>query len=763
MSTVSEQISNLAPDEKRKLVARLLRQRAGEAVSFHPLSQGQRSLWFEAKLFPQSTAYNITFAARIVSSFDAQLLQRGFQMLVDRHPSLRTTFATRSEEPVQAIHAFMPVEFEVVEASSRSGNELKADLLQASAQPFDLERGPLMRVNLFTRAAEQSILLLTVHHLIGDFWSLVIMMEELARWYAAESKSNHIDLPTAQLQYIDYVNWQAEMLASPEGERLWSYWKEKLAGELPNINLPADKPRPPIQTHRGASHTFKVDRELSNKLKEFVKLETTTPYVVVLAAFQCLLHRYSGQNEILVGSPAAGRDRAGLAEVVGYFANPVVMRTDFSGNPSFRELLQNVRQTVLEAMEHEMFPFPVLVERLRPARDLSSSPLFQVMFVLERSHRTSLEGASLFIMGEPGARLDLSGLVLESFDLKPQTVQFDLTLMLESVNETFVAALQYSTDLFEAETIERMAGHLQVLLEAVVANPATRVQELPLLTAGEREQLVQSWNDTACLYPSEESVAQSIEAQVKANAAAIAVEYEGRELSYGELNERANQLAHELRRLGVKAETHVGICLERSEQMLIAVLGIWKAGGAYVPLDPQYPEARLQFMVADAQLKVLVTEAVHVEKLQCEGVTVLCLEREQARLARQSRENPEPSVNGAHLAYMIYTSGSTGQPKGVQITHRALQNFLATMLTEPGLNERDQMLAVTTLSFDIAGLELYLPLLVGARVIVASRRQASDGQELRRRLSAGGVTVMQATPATWRMLLESGWEGTEPL
>src|SRR6185503_19663764 len=426
------------------------------AVGEKLIMKPQRSLWFHYQLFPDSAAYNITFAARILSHVDVPSLRRGFQVLVDRHPSLRTTFITQGEEPLQRIHAHLPVHFEVVDASSRSWGDLKEDLSRASQRPFELETGPLMRVELFTRTPDEPILLLTVHHLIGDFWSLVIMMEELGEWYASAGEGIEATRPSQQLNYVDYVHWQTGMLAGPEGERLWSYWKAKLEGELPLLNLPVDRPHPSIQTHRGSSLIFRLAEPLSSSIKELVKSEGTTLYVYVRAAFQCLLHRYSGQDDILIGSPAAGRDRAELAEVVGYFANPVVMRTDFSGNPTFRELLGKVRHTVLDAMDHEGYPFPLLVQKLRPNRDVSRSPLFQVMFVLESSHRPDLQGASLFIMGEPGAQLNLNGLVLESFDLKQDTVQFDLTLMLENVNGILVAALQYSTDLFEAETIARM-------------------------------------------------------------------------------------------------------------------------------------------------------------------------------------------------------------------------------------------------------------------------------------------------------------------
>jgi amino acid adenylation domain-containing protein len=728
-----------------------------------PLSFGQQALWFLHELAPESTAYHIAAAVRLRTAVDVAALRRAFQALVDRHPSLRTTFTAPHGEPLQRVHEHMEICFDAEDSSSWSEAALHSRLTENAHRPFNLEQGPLLRVNLFTQSAQDHILLIVAHHIVVDFWSLSVLVNELGMLYSAEKAGATTRLAPLAVQYTDYVSWQAEMLSSPTGEKLWEYWQKQLAGELPVVNLPTDRPRPHVQTYRGASQSFKLSADLTRQLNTLSRNHGATLYMTLLAAFQLLLNRYTGQEDILVGSPTTGRTRSELAGLVGYFVNPVVLRTDLSGALTFKTLLSRVRQTVLAAFEHQEYPFPLLVERLQPERDPSRTPLFQILFILQKAHMLHEEGLSSFALGETGSRMELGELHLESMALEQRVAQFDLTLMLAEVGEELAASLQYNTDLFAEETMRRMAGHFEVLLESIVADPEQRLSQIALLTPAERHQLLIEWNDTAVQYPHEHYIHELFEQQAERTPDAIALIFDDQQVSYRELNERANQLAHHLRHLGVEPESLVAICVERSVEMVVGLLGILKAGGAYVPLDAAYPEERLRFMLEDAQVSVLLTQQHLMEKLPAHGAQVLCLDTDREEIAEHSTQNHSVEVASHNLAYIIYTSGSTGKPKGVMISHRALVNFLSSMRHRPGLSAQDVLLSVTTLSFDIAVLELYLPLLVGATLVLLRREETADGKHLSDRLRDSHATVMQATPSTWRMLVAAQWEGNAGL
>ena len=478
--------------------AALSRTSGQEMNGAHPLSYGQRALWFLQQLAPTSAAYNIANAVRIRSEIDIPALRQAFQMLIDRHASLRTTFTTMHGEPVQKVVERHEVFFQVEDVSSWSDADIHARLVAESHRPFGLEHGPLLRISLFTSAAREHILLLVVHHIIADLWSLTVLMHELDVLYpAARAGTTSLPLLPLDVSYIDYVRWQTERLASAPGEQLWTYWQQQLAGELPTLNLPTDRPRPPLPTSRGASHTFHLDSALTSQLRALAHAEGTTLYTVLLSAFQTLLHRYTGQDDILVGSPTAGRSHAGLTNLVGYFVNPVVLRADFSAQPTFRAFLSQMRSTVLAALDHQDYPFALLVERLQPQRDLSHSPLFQAMFVWEKPHR--LEALSELVLGASKARVILGGLTLEALALEQQVTQFDLTLMVVETGEDSTAALQYSTALFDGGRMARLAEHFHTLLAGLVTAPDTPIAHLPLLPAAERQQVLGTWNATPAL------------------------------------------------------------------------------------------------------------------------------------------------------------------------------------------------------------------------------------------------------------------------
>jgi len=742
--------------EQKPAIMDLLRIAASDPVEVHPLSVGQQALWFIQQAAPNSGAYNVPFVARIHSALDVTALRSALQRLLDRHASLRSTFSIRDGAVVQEVHGRQTVCFEKVDARSWTSEELLERIKERRDRPFDLERGPLLKVYLYECATGDHILLLVIHHIVVDFWSLTVLLDELGQLYAAELRQADADLPTGQAEYSDFVAGQADLLSGQEGERLWDYWRTQLAGDLPTLEIVTDRPRPPVQTYRGGLHSFTIDPATTRALKELARSEATTLNTLLVAAFQVLLYRYSGQDEMLVGSLTAGRNQARFADVVGYFVNPVVMRTRCSGEVTFRQFLEQVRRVVLSAMEHQDYPFFRLIEKIQPNRDPSRSPLFQVMFVLQKTPR--VPRALAFAMGQPGVRMSLAGLELESIGLEQHVARFDLDMMIAEDDGAMSGYLQYNADLFDAATVARMEGHFQVLLQGIVSDACERVGRLPILTPEETRRCVVDWNDTAAPVP-ELRIDELVAAQAARTPDGVAVRFLDRAMSYAELERRAVQLARLLQQAGARAETLVGISVSRSMDMLAAVLAVLKAGAAYVPLDPSLPRERLSVILQDAGIRLLLTERGLLSALPEHGANVLCVDEvAPVDVTAELGERPAGATPD-DLAYVIYTSGSTGRPKGVQITHGGVVNFLASMRDRIGITDADVLVAVTTLSFDIAVLELLLPLTVGATVVIASREEVIDGTMLARRLVECGATMMQATPATWRMLVECGWQG----
>ncbi|HEY0601316.1 MAG TPA: AMP-binding protein, partial [Herpetosiphonaceae bacterium] len=639
----------------------------------YALSPGQQAIWFLHQLAPESAAYNIASAARVQGDLDVEALRRAFQAVVDRHPALRTTFGLRDGNPVQSVQPSITADVALEDASSWDAAALDERLTAEAHRPFNLEQGPLLRVRIFKRSEREHVLLLVVHHIVSDLWSLATIVHEIGQIYPAELDGRALDLhpegTRLSLRYADYVAWQRDLLAGSEGERLWSYWQQ--LREVPTaLDLPADHPRPPVQTFTGAAHTFQLGQELTREIKALTQATETTPFMALLAAFQVLLYRYSGQESFLVGSPTSGRSRARLAESVGYFVNPVALRADLAGQPTFSELLGRVRRTVQGALSHQDYPFPLLVERLQPERDPSRSPLFQTMFVLQQGHIAGQEQLAGFALGDSGAQLQIDGLTLEALELEQQVAQFDITLMMAELDNGLVGSLQYNTDLFEPATITRLAGQFQQLLAAIVADPHQRVTALPLLTVEERRQLL-DWNQTTLTVADVVSIPQAFAAQAARTPEATALIVGTQRLTYQELHQRANQLAHALRERGIGPEVRVGVCLHRSADLVVALLAVLTAGGAYVPLDPAYPQERLQFMLHDAQAPLLLTQSALRERVPADDAAVLCLDTDWPSIASQPTHTPPCTSHALNLAYVIYTSGSTGRPKGVAITHHS--------------------------------------------------------------------------------------------
>lgn len=746
---------------KEQIIA-ALRERASKTKNILPLSWNQRSLWLTHQLAPDSAAYNTAFCARIGSEVQVQALRDAFQALVDRHAALRTLYTLQDDQPVQHVYGYREVAFTQVSVVDMDAADLQRLVADTYQQPFDLEHGPILRVHLFTRAANEHVLLLNVHHIALDGWSMWLLLDELGKWYAANAAGAALSLPRPGADYASFVEWQSEMLDGPQGEEHWKYWQRQLAGELPTLDLPTDYPHPLAPTYRGGIQNFVLDTQLTHKLKDLAKAEGTTLYTVLLAVYLLLLHRYSGQDEVLVGSPVFGRSQAEFADVVGDFINMLVLRSAYTDTLTFTAFLAGVRQTVLAAIEHQDFPFALLVERLNARSDAGRSPLFQVSFDVQRT-RQSGELDPLFIPGADKTRVNLGGLLLELYDMPQQLGQFDLGLHIFEAAETLLGSWKYSSDLFHGATIQRINGHYKALLESVVADPQQQLAALSLLTEAERQQTLVAWNATERAYPQDLCVHQLFEQQAARTPGAPAVRFNNNQLTYEQLNARANQLAHYLRAQGVGAGAMVGVHVDRSFDMVVALLGVLKAGAAYVPMDPGFPRERLAYMIEDAGIALIITQAALEGELPPHQAAVLRLDTDWPAVSQLADHNLASEVKGDQLAYVIFTSGSTGRPKGVQVTHGGLTNFLLSMQAEPGLTADDVLLAVTTISFDIAALELYLPLISGAQVVILSRDAAWDGRLIAEALAKCGATVMQATPVTWQMLLESGWTGRPAL
>ncbi len=714
-----------------------------------PLSHAQERLWLLEQIGGVGSAYNIPAAVQLRGVLDVAALDRSFATMVERHEGLRTRFRVDNGIPVQLIDPPGVFALQVEDLSVLPEAERAAAARERSRaitqQPFCLEQGSLFRAHLLRLSGEDHVAVVSMHHIVSDGWSIGVLIREVGALYGAYSDGRGSPLPELAVQYADYAVWQREWLQGAVLEKQVGYWKQRLSGAPGALELPTDRVRPAVQSYRGAHHGFGFPAHLTVGLNELGRSEGATLFMVLLAAFNVVLWRWSGQSDIVVGSPIAGRTHRELEGLIGFFVNTLALRTELGGRPSFRELVGRVKETALGAYAHQDLPFEKLVAELSPVRDLSRQPIFQVLFALQNV---------------PQETLELPGLRLSRIGSDQATAKFDLSLHVYEREGKLEGYFEYATDLFEGSTVARIASHFRTLLEGVVADPDLPLGELPLLPARERRQLLEEWNATAAAYPRDKCLHELFAEQAGQTPEAVALVYEDSELSYGELDRRSNQLAHYLRGLGVGPETVVGLCVERSLEMVVGLLGILKAGGAYLPLDPGYPAERLAYMVGDAKAPVLVTQARLAGDLPAHGAQVVEIDADWARIERCPAGMPRNLSLPDNLAYVIYTSGSTGKPKGVSIAQRSLVNLLSSMAEAPGIKPSDVMVAVTPLSFDIAGLEIYLPLLVGAQVVVAPRAATLDGDSLRACLGATGASLMQATPSSWRLLQQVGFDGT---
>jgi amino acid adenylation domain-containing protein len=715
-----------------------------------PLSFGQERLFLLDRIMPGVPAYNVPRLVRVRATLDETVLQRALDAIVARHEILRTRIQLDDGVPVQHVAPTAQVELTTLDlrgaAEGSDEEETTHELLaQVACRAFDLSRDVLLRAAVVHLDGSEDLLLLVNHHIGSDHASAEILFAELDELYDSFRAGREPELPELSIQYGDFASWQREHLDGELLDELVLYWRDRLAGAPAVLELPIDRPRPAVQTHRGELLELTFPQRLADDVSALARAQAASVFMVLVAALDTVLHRYSGSDDIVVGVPASGRHQEEIQHLVGFFSNTLVLRTDLSGDPTFSELVARVKATTLEAQAYQELPFEKLVEMLDLDRTPSHSPLFQVLLGFDVAPATTptLADAPLEEVHLPGwkfSRLDVS-----------------LNIR-QGRNGSLGGSIEYATDLFDRATIERLLGHLQNLLAAAAHDPQKRLSELALVSESEHRQLTEQWNGTVTEFRGE-CVDRLIARQAALTPDAVAVECDGERLSFSELERRATCLGRFLRAQGVGPEQTVGIATERSVELLVGLLGIWKAGGAYVPIDPTYPIERQAYMLDDAEVRVVVTQERLLERVPVGGAQVVCLDRDWSEIERAAESLESIERDPEQAAYVIYTSGSTGEPKGVEVPHRALANFLCAMREHPGLGSDDVLVAVTTLSFDIAGLELYLPLFVGGRVVVAPAETAADPRRLAELLELSQATVMQATPTTWRMLLDAGWRG----
>lgn len=708
-----------------------------EEVFVFPVSFAQQRLWFLEQLVPDNPFYNAPTALRLTGSLNVAALSTTFNEIVYRHEALRTTFRIVAGQLVQVIAPSLSVPLPVVDIQSLSAEEREAEVQQLttdeSQRPFDLANGPLLRVQLLKLSGTEHILLLTMHHIVADGWSLGVLIRELGTLYSAFIAGQPSPLTQLPIQYADFTDWQRQWLQGEVLSTQLAYWRQQL-DDLPILNLPTDRPRPPVQSHRGATQYLQLPHRLSQELESLSQQQGVTLFITLLTAFQTLLYRYTGQEDIAVGSPIANRNRREIEGLIGFFVNTLVLRTNLSGNPTFWELLQRVREMALGAYAHQDLPFERLVEELQPQRDLSHMPLFQVMFALQSA---------------PTPALELPGLKVSFLEVENKTAKFDLTLHIENSEQGLKGSLEYNTDLFNAATITRMLEHFQLLLEGIVAAPEQQLSDLPLLSASELHQLLVTWNEQAA-YPKNLCIQQLFEAQVAQTPEAVAIVFPDQQLTYHELNSRSNKIAHHLLSLGVSPDVLVGICCDRSVEMVVGLLGILKAGAAYLPLDPTYPQQRLNLMLIDSSVSVLLTQQHLVESLKLTVPHIVCLDSDQSQY---SQENPASKVTADNLVYAIYTSGSTGKPKAVAIEHRSLLNLVFWHQKAFSVSPMTKATQIAAFAFDACGWEIWPYLAAGASIYFADEETRTSPTRLRDWILEQGNTIsFLPTPLAERVI-----------
>ena len=749
MNDLVNNISELSPE--RRILLELLLKEQGVDVSHtlilpqshdrdrFPLSYAQQRLWFLEQFQPGTAVYNIPTAVRMSGKLDAPTFQRSIDALVQRHGTLRTRFGSDAGQPLQVIAVSLEVPVQIIDLSHLPESEQESEALclarEEALRPFDLETGPLFSVMLIRLSQEEHIALLTMHHIISDGWSMGVLIAELAALYEAFLAGKPSPLPELSIQYVDYALWQQRWLNDGRREEQLSYWGTKLDGAGSLLTLPTDRPRPAVQTNRGATFEFELSPELSTAIKDLSRRAGATYFVILLAIFDVLLYRYAGQDDISIGTPVANRSRAEIEGLIGFFVNTLVLRTDLSGDPSFRELLGRVREVALEAQAHQDLPFEMLVDALQLERDMSYSPLFQVMFALQNA---------------PSRALHLPDLTLEQIPVHSETSKFDLTLIVNEGQTQFRGILEYDVDLFSEATIARMVEHFLMLAEGIVADPDRSISAIPLLTDQEAHQILVEWNQTGTDDAIDSCIHTMVQDQVARTPDATALVFGDQMFRYQQLNAHANQLAHYLSGLGVGRGTLIGVSMQRSADMVVGLLAILKVGAAYVPVDPTYPEDRKAFIIEDAQVRFILTQTVLRDSVPAQAATLIFLDQVWPVVLEQPAENPDDAVTPDDLAYVLFTSGSTGRPKGVAISHHSAVALAAWARRIYSPDELAGMLASTSINFDLSVFELFATLACGGTVILAE-----NALELPDLAAAQRVTLINTVPSAITALLRS--------
>ncbi|BAY23196.1 non-ribosomal peptide synthase [Calothrix sp. NIES-2100] len=755
MSDLLKRLEHLSPQKRELVLQKLLVQKSDTIKNKHkfpriesvstdkliPLSFPQQRLWFLDQMEGNSAVYNMAAAVEITGNLQVSILEQIISEIIQRHAILRTNFKTVDGNAVQIITPQFTINIPVIDLQTLPAAAQFAEVerlaIAEQLKPFDLANDCLLRVTLLHLAPESYVLLVTMHHIVSDGWSMGIFIQEFSTLYTAFSQNQPSPLPELAIQYADFAYWQRQCLQGEVLENQLNYWRQQLAGIPPILELPTDRPRPPVQTFQGQNLYFELNQNLTKQLNILCQKSGTTMFMTLMAAFATLLYRYSRQSDIVIGSPIANRDRQETHSLIGLFVNSLVLRTNLEGNPSFAELLQRVKQVALDAYAHQDVPLERLVEALQPERSLSHMPLFQVAFAMQNT---------------PMGKLELPNLSLNLLKIENRTAKFDLTLSMQETESGILGEWEFNTDLFDATTISRMAGNFQTLLENIVVNPQQRIAEVSLLNASEQYQLLVDWNNTATDYPQGKCIHNLFEEWVEKTPDAVAVVFENQQLTYRELNDRANQLAHQLQTLGVKPDVLVGICVERSLEMIVGLLGILKAGGAYVPLDPNYPSDRLAFMLSDAQLPVLLTQQRLVEKLPEHQAIAICLDADWNEIAKNNNSNPTSKATTANLAYVIYTSGSTGKPKGVMVEHTGLCNLVTAQIQTYNVQTDSRILQFASFSFDASIFEVVMALGTGARLYLGTKESLLPGSSLIELLQNYGITHITLPPSALAVL-----------
>ncbi|MBC1189513.1 non-ribosomal peptide synthetase [Microcystis aeruginosa CS-558/01A06] len=717
-----------------------------------PLSFAQQRMWFLYQMYQQNSAYNEALTIRLTGRLNIDILEQTINAIIQRHESLRTTFPMVEGKPIQKIAPSLKIKLLVVNLKDISQDQIDKQIIEELQKPFDLTQAPLLRCTLFDLGYENYILVNVFHHIIIDGWSKGILFKELSEFYQAFLSNSTVDLPELAIQYADFAVWQRQWLQGEILENQLNYWKKQLTDAPPLLELPTDKPRPATPNFRGHSISFQIDSELTEKLKLLSQKSGVTLFMTLLAALNTLLFRYSGQDDILIGTPTANRNRQEIEPLIGFFVNTLVLRNSLEGNPTFSGLLQQARNVVLEAYANQDVPFEQVVDGLEIERSLSYNPLFQVMFAMQNAPLNALE---------------LPDLKAQYLAVENQRIKFDLSLVLEEIETEKGAYLEgfweYDSDLFTPERITRMVGHFQTLLKGIVANPQQTVGELPLLTESEKQQLLVEWNQTQQDYPQNLCIHQLFEEQVVKTPDAIAVIDREKSLTYEQLNQKANQLAYYLQNLGVKTEDLVGICIERSALMIIGLLGILKAGAAYVPLDPNYPSERLAYMLEDSAVSVLLTQENLVHTLPNYLGTIFCLDQDGKILDHHPQDNPLHSMTSENLAYVIYTSGSTGKPKGVLIQHQSLLNLVSWHQNAFNITTIDRVTQLAGIAFDASIWEIWPYLTAGACVAIVPPDLLTSPKQLQEWLIAQKITVSFLPTPLAETLIPLDWSPNRSL